>query len=294
MSASILDSILGHISTWATENATWTGRFHHSTITLTAIHPLSEISDLTLRLGGTSSIRMPTPQTDLSLQMSRCGCCFDLGTSDNHIWCRFQSCHQHNLKSTSIDTLLSKVIPNRVIQRQTQRFILFKNTEPFSCDMLTPTIQHVELFHCKTESTLSIPNHISTLNIVHLEDIQTIEGLESNPTLHTFAVSWCKKLNTISEIASDRLKSIKIHWCQRLEHIPSLQQSTLKTLDIQACQSLKHLPNIRLCTNLEEIRFCWFSQNITIPSLAACHKLRFLTLRSMSTMKVLPNFSTSV
>ena len=134
-----------------TENATWTGRFHHSAITLTAIHPLHEISGLTLRLGGTSSIRMSTPQTDLSLQMGKCGCCFDLRTSDDHIWCRFQSCHQHNLKGTAINTLLSKVIPSRVIQRQTQRFVLFKNTEFFSFDALSPTIPHVgapSLFDC--------------------------------------------------------------------------------------------------------------------------------------------------
>ena len=178
----------------------------------------------------------------------------------------------NTISTIRIDTLLSKVIPNQFVQSQTQRFILFKNTEPFSFDQLNPTIQHVELFHCKTAPTLSIPNHISVLNIVHLEELQRIEGLESNQILRTFAISWCKKLSNVSAIASDRLESIKIHWCQRLEQIPSLKQQTLKSgypsLSITK-EATRHL-----LVQMSKIRFCWFSEHYH-PFISRLSKLRF-------------------
>ena len=292
MSSNLLHSTLRHISAWATENATWTGRLNDTSITLHSTHTLSEIAGLTLKLGGHASIALSTPQTNMTLHMGRCTCCFDLRTSANRVWCRFQACDQHTLDAEHIDTLLTRVLPSTKAQSNVHRLILLKSSDTFSFQKLSSALQHIELFSCSTEATLSIPSHISILNIVRSQDLVAIEGLDSNRQLTKLSITWCKRLSTISNIASNILQSIKIHWCQRLQHIPPLHQPTLKVLDIQACQSLKKLPPVHLCTHLEEIRFCWFSQDITLPSLADCQKLRFLILRSMSTMTALPDVCT--
>ena len=112
MSSNLLHSTLRHISAWATENATWTGRLNDTSITLNSTHSLSGVADLTLKLGGHASIAMSTPQTDMTLHMGRCACCFDLRPSANRVWCRFQACDLHTLDAEHIDTLLTRVIPN--------------------------------------------------------------------------------------------------------------------------------------------------------------------------------------
>lgn len=292
MSSNLLHSTLRHVSAWATENATWTGRLNDTNITLNSTHPLSDVEDLTLKLGGNASVALSTPRTNITFRMGACSCCFDLLTNTNTVWCRFQSCDDHRLEHTTVETLFTKVIPDIKNQDNIHRLILFKNKGTFSFENLSKTIQHVELFSCNTEARLWIPSHISILNIVRSPDIVAIEGLDSNRQLSKISLAWCKRLSSISNIASNILESIKIHWCQRLQHVPPLHQPTLKVLDIQACQSLKRLPAVHLCTQLEEIRFCWFSQEITLPSLAECTKLRFLALRSMSAMTVLPDVST--
>ena len=118
MSSNLLHSTLRHISAWATENATWTGRLNDNFITLNSTHTLSDIDNLTLKLGGQASIAMITPQTDITLRMGRCSCCFDILTRTNTVWCRFQSCHQHKLEAQSIETLLTRVIPDVNTQGQ--------------------------------------------------------------------------------------------------------------------------------------------------------------------------------
>lgn len=291
MSSEILDQTRSHIATWATDSATWTGRFGNKPITLSPIHPLEDIEQLTLKLG-TCAIPFGTPNEGLSLHMGQCGCCFELRTAAE-TWCRFQSCNQHRLTAVDqkIDTLLTKVPPTG-LNHEIGRLILFKNTAPFSFERIPNNIRHVELFHAATKNTLCIPSHIAVLTLVRCNDIHSLEGLDTNTRLERLSLAWCPKLTALTSIASTRLQSLKIHWCQKLLRIPALHQKMLKILDIQACHGLTELPSVQSCTNLEQLRFCWFTQEITLPSLHHCRKLRFLTLRSISTMTHLPMFST--
>ena len=292
MSAEILERALGHIATWATDSATWTGRFEDKPITLSPIYPLKDINRLTLKLGS-CALPFTTPTEALKLHMGLCGCCFDLRTTET-IWCRFQNCHQHQLTATNeqIHTLLTKVAPVVSSNTTINRLILFKNTTPVSLEQIPSNIHHVELCHTMTPDTLHVPAHISILKIVRCNTVQNLEGLDTNTKLERLSIAWCAKLTTLASIASPKLQSLKIHWCQKLRSIPAVHQETLTVLDIQACQRLTELPSVQSCINLEQLRFCWFSQEIAVPSLEHCPKLRFLTLRSMSRMKQLPTFST--
>ena len=167
------------------------------------------------------------------------------------------------------------MIPDVNTQESGERLVLFKSEEIFSFDKLSRSIQHVELFGCNTESKLWIPSHISTFNIVRSQDIVAIEDwipIDNSVNYPWRGASDCLAFQTSRRTCCNLSRFIGV---SDYNTSSPLHQPTLKVLDIQACQSLKRLPAVHLCTHLEEIRFCWFSQEITIPSLADCQNCDF-------------------
>jgi len=294
MSAEVLCTALPHISKWAIEHATWTGLFNETAITISPIHPLKEITATTLRLG-TTPIVVSTPQEDIRLQFGTCKCCFDLYTNNN-IWCRFQTCTDHKLPKRRIQYLFTKVLPSTGQLSNAEEILYYKGEG--STDLLNQVLKkHNHLnrwrfLHTDGLTELTIPSHVEYLEISHCVRLKSIQGINHTSHLQTAILEWCPNLHNISTLDSVDLQHLRIHWCPKLEVIPTLRLPKLESISIQACQKLKTLPDLSECRDIEEIRFCWFSQHLPLPSFEHCHKLRFLILRSLATMTHLPSVST--
>ena len=295
MSAEVLCHALPHISNWAIEHATWTGMFHGKAITISPIHPLKDVTNPTLRLG-TTPISVSTIHEDIRLVFGACPCCFDL-SSDDHIWCRFQACNSHKLPGQRIQYLFTKVFSSKKQLSNAEEVLYYKGegSKALLNQVLKENIHlnRWRFLHTDGVTVLNIPNHIEYLEIRHCTHLESIQGIDRTSNLQTAIIEWCPNLNTISTLDAIELQNLRIHWCPKLEVLPKLTLPKLESLSIQACQTLQVLPDLTECRDIEEIRFCWFSHNLPLPSFEYCHKLRFLILRSIATMTQLPSFPTN-
>ena len=287
MSAEILCSNIRRISHWASENATWTGSFRKSRITLSPIHPLHSISNLTLKLGR-DAIPLEPPSHELIVNHAPCGCCFEFCSPDNsRAWCRFEGCQKSVMSNVPVQYLFTKVIRPQYAAIDT--IVHYKITKGIATqDLERSTVTNQWLIETNTEKTLVIPKHIEKLNIRHCPNLSTLAGITKDSALHTLHLEWCPNLVEMVEINAFNLKELYIHWCANIAVLPNLHGPNLERLSIQACQQLKSLPTLEHCPNLEGIQFCWFSHPIAVPTLKPCKKLRFMTLRAMKHMSALP------
>ena len=293
MSSLQLCDLLDGISQWASESCTWVGQYAGQRITLSPIHPLVEVSALTLRLGSLE-VKTPLNTDEFTVQRGECSCCFELRTKQE-IWIRFLSCTNHNLTSKStIQHLFTHCSVSKAQLQRTQELIFYKNTSPINSKSLSQFTHIVRWnwFHITSLNSLSIPPHLEQCTISNCNDLTSINRLDTSESLKKLSVSWCSKLTKISDISSQHLEVLQIHWCPKLKFCPPLSHPKLHKISIQACQSLIELPNVQDCQELEEIRFCWFRQSIQIPDLTLLNKLRFLILRSVNSLTELPEVHT--
>ncbi len=287
MSAEVLCTHIQKISQWASENATWTGSLRQSRITLSPIHPLNSISNLTLQLGR-DAIALEMPLHELIVNHAPCGCCFEFCSPDNRrAWCRFEGCHNSTMSNTPVRYLFTKIIRPR--QARIDTIVHYKNATPLTTQSLEQSkVTDHWLIQATTEEALTIPNHIEQLNIRRCSQLTKLSGVSKDSTLHTLHLEWCTNLTEIVKINAPNLRELYVHWCGSLFELPTLYGCSLKKLSIQACQQLKSIPTLEQCPNLETLQLCWFSHPIELPTLKSCKHLRFMTLRAMKHMRSLP------
>ncbi len=278
MSAESLCKTLDDISRWGGTNVTWTGRFQDKPITLSPIHPLHAVEALTLRLGDIQ-ISLSDLSTDIQFRSSKCSCCFDLvSPSEPSVWCRFLGCSDHSLPDESIHFLFS-----RIFQRTTNAkdLILYKIERPFQLVHTGNLPTALRIIHCAGLETFPLSLPIQTIHIRDCTNLTTIVSATNN-TLQDLSIGWCGKLQSFSDFSSTSLQTLHVRWCQQLPQIGPFNLPHLNTLSIEACSTLEQFPDLSPCQHLERVRLGWFTRDIRLPNFQTCHKLRFVTLRSMA------------
>ena len=161
MSSLQLNDLLNIISQWASESCTWVGNYQSQRITLSPIHPIKQIADLSLRLGSVE-IKTPLISSDFDFQMGDCECCFELRTHE-HTWMRFISCSSHNLKNRkSIKHLFAHCPASIEELKISQELVFYKNTRPIDAHSLAKHshISKWHMFHVTGLHTISVPPHL--------------------------------------------------------------------------------------------------------------------------------------